>query len=315
MATEPWLVWSKEMEVQKFDMTLMENSPRMPKQLFRDCMGKHSHLVCMVVGPELLGWPVRRPRLFSMALNRETLAWVGPMDDDTAFKAFSHMFCKRAVVDADAFSEVDTPEAVRQERLARASLAGLPAAAAEDSPLKDYIKTAKGKERLAKYISMCEKRTGHISGSTIVDLSQNPQKRFRASPWMMTITRSTDLALLRKGDPYGYFYTPGEVGFSQGWPTVALKSTLQYKSSIGFPLGQLSRRQQVHLQGNGMHLTALTSFIAYVFAHTIHRDLVAEFLPPLRRLAPACKPEHDEAAEQDAEATFEFVQGGSQASL
>jgi len=80
MATEPWLIWSKDMEEQRFDMTVLENSPRFPVPIFREPMEKHSTVLAVVHGPEVLGWPVRRPRLFAAALARVSLVWLGPLE-------------------------------------------------------------------------------------------------------------------------------------------------------------------------------------------------------------------------------------------
>jgi len=136
----------------------MENSPKMPTELFKSAVEHHSHVVSMVVGPELPGWPVRRPRLYSIAIRRESLAWVGPDGDAAAFKHFCSLLTRKAMVDAEIFAELDSAEAIAEERAERAANAGLAPEVAQDSVMEAYFKTDIGKTRVAKYREMLPQR-------------------------------------------------------------------------------------------------------------------------------------------------------------
>eukprot|EP00974_Lingulodinium_polyedra_P098036 9503413-Lingulodinium_polyedra.AAC.1 len=50
----------------------------MPRTLFRDAMSQKYDLRWAVFGPQHLGRPERRERLWFTAICKETLVWVGP---------------------------------------------------------------------------------------------------------------------------------------------------------------------------------------------------------------------------------------------
>jgi len=75
---EPWLVWSKSMRAAAFDVCVMENSARMPPEMFQSVMAPTSHVFSLIVSPDNLGWPSRRKRLWSVAIDRTSCAWLDP---------------------------------------------------------------------------------------------------------------------------------------------------------------------------------------------------------------------------------------------
>lgn len=319
MATEAFLIWSREVEMQAFDFCLMENSPRFPPALFADRMRAHSHVITATIGPELLGWPVRRQRMFSIAVRRESLVWVGPPTDSAVLSDFLRLFNRRAVVDANVFAGADSSGNVLAERVARAdNLKGEDSRADLhnlESEMDRYFGSQKGKDRINGYMRMVDSRAGKLSNTMVADCSQTPKLRCRAGAWMMTVTRSSDLVLLRSGTRQGHFFTPSEVGLSQGWPLCDLDSTRRYRSCLPIPFDTLSRLQQRKLQGNGMHLTALMTFVGYIMSHCLRRDVALEFLPPLQTLwqnterERGCKrrrPDSDHEAIEDNDGDGEF---------
>jgi hypothetical protein len=296
MATEAWLIWIKDLEQQMFDFSFLENSKKMPVNLFGDGVGKHCAVISVVHGPEVMGWPVNRSRLLASGLRRETLVWLGPLDGEAIGQHFQEFVRRRAVVDASIFAGTDSEDHVEQERRFRGEAARLEGDAALHSDLVDYFSTAASKTRALEYMKVVSDRAGPLSDAVVIDMSQDPTKRCRASPWLMTLARSSDMVLLRdSNDKKGYFFTPSEIAFSQGWPLQSRPTSKKYMECCSYPLDTLPHAQQRSLQGNGMHLTALASFMAYIFAHTIQRDVVAEYLPPLKNLD---SPPHDR---QDAD--------------
>eukprot|EP00969_Alexandrium_andersonii_P098432 4344019-Alexandrium_andersonii.AAC.1 len=69
----PRRAWLREMSLLRYDICTMEDSPRMPRHIFRDALSGHAHILCVEVGPEDMGWPARRKRLFQTALDRSSL--------------------------------------------------------------------------------------------------------------------------------------------------------------------------------------------------------------------------------------------------
>ena len=103
---------------------------------------------------------------------------------------------------------------------------------------------------------------------------------------MPTIARSSDMCMFTSGeDEAGHYFTQRELAFSQGWPSIpSIMACRKYDACISYDLHSLSRRKQTALQGNGMHLASMSSFMLFIFGHLLRRDVVAEFLPPLRIL-------------------------------
>ena len=138
------------------------------------------------------------------------------------------------------------------------------------------------------YIDVEEKvaeKRGRLSASVAGDLSQNPNKIFRGGPWLPTVARSSEMAMFScAGDREGHFFTQRELAFSQGWPSIPEIGGGKYDACIGYDLHSLSRRAQTSLQGNGMHLASISSFMLFFFSQMLRRDVASEFLPPLRIL-------------------------------
>ena len=284
MATEAWHIWIKDMQAQGFDYTFFENSSKCPKHIFAEPMAPSSHVVSFPVGPETLGWPSRRLRLMGCAIKRESLVWCGPTSDEEAAKVFKKFFLRRAAVDANVFAHVDDPAKIAEEREYRAKKAGATEDNLLDMSVEQYFKTEKQKRRACAYVALSKVRAGFVSGTMTADVTQNPKARLRAGPWMGTVTKSSDMVLLKAGDKFGYFFTQSELAASQGWPSIETATNVKFMAAMSYPLGTLSRAKQRNLQGNGMHLAAVASFVAFILAHTVRRDLVKEFLPPTRNL-------------------------------
>ena len=232
---EPLLIWKSSMEVMGYDFVLFENSPKHPKHLWSKHMEKHSHVVSLVVCPSMRGWPVLRKRLLSMAIRRESMVWLGPATDKEVMKHFLSLLHRRTLVDSDVFAELDSTANIQAERTERGKRAGLELDACVDSHFEAYYKTSKQKMRAKLYQELLATKGGFTSGTLSVDMSQNPLARERASPFLVTQTRSSDMVLLRRGDRYGNFYTPNEIGFSQGWPSLELPCMLEVSSRHVLP--------------------------------------------------------------------------------
>ena len=131
---------------------------------------------------------------------------------------------------------------------------------------------------------------------------QDPRFRMRCGPWLCTAIRSTNVMLLKPGFEVAFF-TPSEIGYSQGWPSIKLPTTEKYQRAMGFDLSSLTAREQQLLQGNAMHLTCVASFMVHVFSNTLRRSTAREYLPDIRILARAHlsqKARESRAIQQDA---------------
>lgn len=110
-ATKPWVCFVNEAANLKYDLTWVENSPFFPVELLQQKWETTHKILWVVAGPEHLGWPIFRRRLFAVGISRETLVWAGPSTPGGVQEAFSEFFRARCVVTGgDVFLGSDTEE-------------------------------------------------------------------------------------------------------------------------------------------------------------------------------------------------------------
>lgn len=122
----PWMVWAKSVRGSQFDITVMENSSRMPPGLFRAELAASGLVHSVVLGPDDFGWPVRRRRLFSWVTTRSSVVWFGPNTDEGIKADILRFFGRRVAVDAAIFAGIDAAEEIRDVRRCFGKRAGLP---------------------------------------------------------------------------------------------------------------------------------------------------------------------------------------------
>eukprot|EP00974_Lingulodinium_polyedra_P101331 9817169-Lingulodinium_polyedra.AAC.1 len=131
----------------------MENSPAMPEKFFVEALQRHAKVLVFRFGPEDLGWPCRRRRLYCVALAYESMAWVGPDGDgDEPLQHFLSLFRRKVITDAGIFRGCDTAAAIESTLHLRGKMAGMSPEAVADAPLADFVRTPKLKAFASKYL-------------------------------------------------------------------------------------------------------------------------------------------------------------------
>lgn len=223
-----------------------------------------------------------------VAINQRSLAWLGPSRAADVWTDFMSYFRRHVVRDADVFKEIDIAENRLAYKIHLGGKARLTPLASATAGILDFFPTAKSRQRMEQYLKLVqEKPTGFLSGGLVVDPKQNPLRHARATAWMPTITRSTRPVWVHsesaaRGE--AYTFTPAEVAFSQGWPTLETSRNGFMRRAVEMPFTKFTPSQQFNLLGNAMHLPALASFVFWVLANCVRRDVIAEFLPPLTLL-------------------------------
>ena len=186
-------------------------------------------------GCEDLGWPSRRRLLMICAIDRNTMVWLGPNDDNELMAEFMSFVGRRVVRDADVWAGIDSPENVLKARVELATLAGLHVRDPTEflgMPISALWKTQKARQRVQSYVQQYKNHAGFISGGAACDTKQNPAVRKRCSPWLPTLTKSTiPIWLSEKTGELGHYYTDRELSFSQGWPSISTAHNMNYKDS------------------------------------------------------------------------------------
>lgn len=147
-----------------------------------------------------------------------------------------------------------------------------------DAEFTQYFGSARGQMRAKGFLDLVPSRCGILSGSMCCDTSQNPSVRARAGAWMPTLTRNSRMALLNSSNPYGHFFTPSELAFSQGWPRIP-GSSKRYTAALGVDMSPFSMNAQQKLMGNSMHVHVVGGLLSYILAHVVRRDLVDGIVP------------------------------------
>ena len=131
---------------------------RLPCDLFGETLNKTippsaTTKTCTVTSPHELGWPVRRSRRFSVALNRATVIWMGPVALNLVQEHFASMFSKRCELDVSVFAGLDSQENIDAERTFRASKAGHadPHGFFGELSAEDCVMTQRAKQRVTDF--------------------------------------------------------------------------------------------------------------------------------------------------------------------
>ena len=274
-AMAPYYLWHIERTVRQEDIIGHENSQFFPTWLFTNGLSASHFIITLTTSPEDFGWPLRRRRKFSLALNRSSLIWVGPSTLQGIKEEFTNLFCRRVVLDGDVFI-CDTEQA-RAEYLNHWSRRR-GTFLRKDSPIANFdmrmILRGFQLKSFDQYKKLYETQE-RFSRCFIADLSQNPDSHSVTSAFMPTqITHSCLYSFSATSA-----FTPSELILAHGWPCVpgTCDTTL-----MPFDFRRLTPSQQVHLSGNAMHLPTLAAFYFYVLSNCVRRDKpqTFDFLPP-----------------------------------
>ena len=217
----------------------------------------------------MLGWPVRRTRLFTVGLNKRTMAWLGPDQDDVAAD-FLRFYGVDLNLTADVFL-VATDNEVEEAKSMMAARRGFGGSSNQQMKLHEVY--APGHliryQDYEKYRAQCVE-SGQISGkSFFADLDQNlgrgastPGEVLPSCLTHWTIHAWSAERMVLNQEVYlahGFNMYPE----ATGWPVPC---------SIRDVLKTLGNSSQKQLVGNGWHLPTLAAFMFYVLAHTVRLD-------------------------------------------
>ena len=275
---ESYLLWQEDVAQSDFDKVTMENNEWFPIEMFVARFAPQARILRLVADCSILGIPISRRRLFVTALSNRSLVWLGPSTDVAIHEDFMSFFARQVVVEGDFFAGLDSETEVQSVRRRMAARRGIYGGPLDD--LKSFL-TTKGQQYLADYHEMSESRKG-MRGSFVCDIGQNPKKRARCSPWLPTATKSSKFVSLTKKDVFPeHIFTPNEMAFAHGWPTIPTCSNMKYRQCMPSHLLNLSINRRGAVLGNGVHLNMLYAWNLYVEAHTVRRDSLEGFVPRL----------------------------------
>eukprot|EP00435_Cladocopium_sp_Y103_P075920 s7_g69.t1 len=227
-----------------------------------------THLILSaILEPSLLGWPVRRKRMFSAGLNRAQVAWVGPDPEngDEILEDFLQFFQASMKVDGGIFL-VCNDEDVRAEEKKMARARGH-AFVSSDAKLERHQILAPGQlVRLEEYEQLYAAENLDAGASFFADLDQNLSGASTAGPMIPSLLTHGTMYALHSGRAV----CPEELYFSHGYNVVPLpKGSSARSCRIKDFLKGLPAAHRLHLLGNGWHLPVVSSWVFYILSHCV----------------------------------------------
>ena len=265
-----------------YDLNFMENGPETPVDFWVANLSRKKAPKYVVRGPDDLGFCASRCRLAGCTVNEEELFWTGPSGLNMT-QDFLRFFHSRVVIEADIFATQDSESNTHKyyEQLSKIRKTTYTPGMDPRELLAEH-----GKQNINRALdmTMTGKKCG-VLGTAICDSSQNVGKwkcRTRISPWMPTLMRSSEMVQIRKGfEECLHVFTPGELAFSQGWPTLKA-SPKKLRDTMMFDLGSLNPNQARIMYGNGIHLAMITALHFYILSHVVRKDIISRLRMPLK---------------------------------
>ncbi|CAE7667911.1 unnamed protein product [Symbiodinium sp. CCMP2456] len=232
-------------------------------------------------GPEWHGWPHRRRRILSLAVNRKTADWFGPTSSMEARADYSNRFYRQMVSTGEILMQGDQEERVKDMvALARARKNNADDTAVEKLFVdQDYDKLAQlllppgGVLRLKEWQELHKMKMAEAPLRAFlcdVDHTVKGKGPVGGELWPTQLTHGSVFAL------------KGSEGESVGWRMATAKEHMTalgwraHGSSEVFPVSKmlgvmsdlnLSPNQVKTLAGNSMHLRTQMSFMFYALGH------------------------------------------------
>ena len=283
----PHAVWSCER--QQFaarsdeDLFFSECTPRYPVQQKLPEGMKYHRTLTITIGPECMGWPVRRQRLLMCGLNLKTLRWVGP---DNYVHDFKQRYYRGMRLSGDTFFEAPEDEVHaeymhlahgRKFQVSRAEVSSLSTQAMLDMALPPGARL-----RLQHYH---EKRANLEPDQVLIcDVDHNPDTKGSSpgSEWPVQLTHGTFINVTH--DPEKDRVAIGMEHLSaMGFNIYPPQDCSLHRSRLVDVLKALPTRQQKLLAGNGMHLVTQAAWMMYVLANVVR--VRPDTVPRLLKLA------------------------------
>ncbi len=164
-ATAPVMYhWLEENRQLKPDILFWENSAAFEPKIVTEYLGDEYVHEFAEIGPDVLGWPQTRPRLFGVAVLRESCFFEGSAQE------FLSLFLKRVQLDGDAFFQ--GPE--KDVKLMMQELAQHRGHGAVESPSFNMAFNPSSVVTMQEYAKLRQTRAGVRTGAFLCDMEQSP---------------------------------------------------------------------------------------------------------------------------------------------
>ncbi|CAE7378643.1 unnamed protein product [Symbiodinium sp. CCMP2592] len=277
------------------DMVISECTPRYPvKEKLADLEKTHE-IIYLHISPMQLGWPVRRSRVFTCSLNRESMAWVGP-DQSAVADHFLQLFGREIQATADVFLAATDAEVFDFLR-ERASKRGvqLPEDMSWQDVSMQHVYAPGQLVRLENYEKARQEVLSekHSDGADDAAVAGDSGPSRDCGAWYADLEQnpghgaSTPGPILPSALTHGTLHSwsanrpmlPMEQYVAHGWNVFADRTSWKHGCEILPALQKRSMCQQKKMLGNGWHLPVIASWWFYCMCHSVKLDRAASIQP------------------------------------
>lgn len=100
----PFHIWSQGLDQSDQDFVFQENAWSFPATLMQGALPAPKYKVLRILlCPTAIGWPIRRLRALTAAVNMDHWVWVGPPEAEEMFNDFARLFYREPAVNPEAF--------------------------------------------------------------------------------------------------------------------------------------------------------------------------------------------------------------------
>ena len=269
-----WAIWSEERVAHDDALVGFENSESFPFDTHTAKFQQTHNSVGVKVGPEDMGWPMFRRRLYICSCSKEKLIWAGPGSSEGIAAEFQELFSRKVVVDADLFL-ASGEEAQREFRQQLAATQRTFIRAGEECTVRvTSILSASSRRHYElyqeAYLALQDQQQQPGSSTTTTTVPLQAFERLAPKSHAQNISRalmpSLTCSVLRYSHSRSRFFTDEDLWLAFGWPVMGSAPGMP---KMPFNLSDLSRSARMRLLGNSMHLAVLSSFYLYCFSNMV----------------------------------------------
>ena len=273
-------------------------------------MTEQFHVVFIQASPDLLGFPVRRPRMFSAGINRAEYLWCGPSTPQEVQAEWNAIFGRLCTLTGDAFFCAPVPEVQAwAQRTATARKTSIPLHMMNQSieSLLPFLLPTGGVKRKFQYDELQPDRCA-LDGSFLFDLDHNPGY----GPGCGSLFPSMSTHPRVFSHKQGRLALPAEYLSAQGVDMYADLSGDRGISPLRDVFNSVTDTEACFLAGNSLHVPTYLCFMIYVLGNLRPR---ADFIRMPPQLGNGAAKAEAEAETDETEVERGRARGSSSSAL
>jgi hypothetical protein len=267
------------------DIYITECATRYKPQSRQGVLSATHHIVSILSGPELLGYPHYRLRSFAAGISKANYVWVGPKSDQAIQADYTSKFRQDVQCSAAAYLIASEDEILSHSRKL---------ASDRKTPLGSEVTAAMVNENLHRICpaGMLVRKSSfekffvqnNVPPPWFGDLDHNVSYGTAGEASFLPVLDTHPRLFTWPNGLQGKgqrFMTPKELLFAQGFNVSNSLHRNRSESDLVGIFDTLRSRDQCFLLGNGMHVPTVASWMIYVLSNIVRIDLINTIARPL----------------------------------